>query len=75
MTKVLPCPFCGSVPDIEDPDCIYPIGRAAYNDKTNLFEYKVYNFVCYEAGGGCGASILGDSREDCIKKWNTRFTT
>jgi len=27
-----------------------------------------------KAGGGCGASILGDNPEDCINRWNTRFS-
>lgn len=57
-----PCPFCAFVPDLNDPDCLYPINR----------EKTVYNLVCYEAGGGCGAHVLGDSNEDCIARWNKR---
>lgn len=62
MNNILPCPFCGFLPDINDPDCIYPATR----DKT------VWQLVCYATGGGCDASILGDSAEECIEKWNRR---
>lgn len=57
------CPFCGFQPDVEDDDCIYPINR----------ERTVYNLVCYETGGGCGASVLGDNKEDVILRWNGRY--
>lgn len=60
--SILPCPFCGFRPDSLDDDCIYPINR----------ERTIWNLVCYEIGGGCGASVLGDNREDVIQRWNTR---
>lgn len=63
MTKH--CPFCGLLLDYDDDDCIYPINR----------ERTIYNLVCYEIGGGCGASVLGTSREDAIRRWETRATT
>ena len=59
-----PCPFCGFIPDSDDDDCIYPIDC----------ERTTYNLVCYETGGGCGASVLGDSKEDVIDKWQRRST-
>ena len=59
---LLKCPFCGFRPDRSDIDCVYPVDR----------ERTVYNVVCYETGGGCGASVLGSNADDAIKKWNTR---
>lgn len=59
---LLPCPFCGFTPHADDDDCIYPATRTR----------TVWNINCYETGGGCSASILGSSPEDCIEKWNRR---
>jgi len=72
ITILLPCPFCGFIPDREDPDCIYPAAKGQYNTKTDTIEFTVWNINCYESGGGCGASILGDNPEDCITRWNKR---
>lgn len=60
-----PCPFCGFIPDINHPDCIYPINT----------RFTIYSINCYESyeGGGCGASVLGDSEAHVIKKWNSRY--
>ena len=60
--ELLPCPFCGFKPDINDADCIYPVNR----------EKTIWNLVCYDTGGGCDASMLGDDAYDVITKWNTR---
>lgn len=56
------CPFCGFHPDIDDPDCIYPVDR----QKT------FWALQCYETGGGCTAKVLGCSCEEVIEKWNRR---
>ena len=64
MASLLPCPFCGFVPDVKDGDCIYPVNR----------ERTVWNLVCYDTGGGCGASVLGDSPENAIINWQKRVT-
>jgi hypothetical protein len=59
--KLLPCPFCGYEPELEDGDCLYPLTR----DKTE------WNLVCYEPDG-CSASVFADTPEKCIERWNTR---
>ena len=64
---LLPCPFCGHDLNTQDPsDTIYPACR-----NLNTGEY-IYQIVCQENAGGCSATILGDSKEDCISLWNTR---
>lgn len=63
-----PCPFCGFKPDPEDDDCIYP--AAQKRDESGRF--LLWQVVCYETGGGCSASVLGDSAEDAAKNWNKR---
>ena len=63
--KLKKCPFCGFSPNINDDDCIYPM-RSDSSFKT------IYSINCYETGGGCGTSILGNTQEECIEKWNNR---
>lgn len=70
--KLLPCPFCGFIPDRNDADCIYPASKPEYDSQHDRLIYKIWQIVCYETGGGCSATILGDSPDDVINKWNTR---
>jgi predicted small metal-binding protein len=60
-TQLLPCPFCGFMPHLDDGDCVYPITRSG-----------LWGLHCYETGGGCGAEVIGNSQEEVIRKWNTR---
>ena len=61
--KLLPCPFCDNDLNRQDPqDTIYPIDRTG----------TIWNVVCTESSGGCDASIMADTPEQAIKKWNTR---
>lgn len=60
--KLLPCPFCGFRPDPDEADCIYKVYPWS----------RVYVLNCYESHGGCSASVLGDSIEEVVKRWNTR---
>lgn len=64
--EVLPCPFCGQVPDSTDHDFCYPI------NVTRKDQPRIYRAGCIECAGGCGAEVLGDSVEDAIRRWNTR---
>lgn len=60
------CPFCGHDMNqqyIDSPeDTIYPMNR----------ERTIWNIVCQDYAGGCDAVVIGDSKEDCIEKWNKR---
>jgi hypothetical protein len=62
--ELLPCPHCGHNMqdqfDMIPEETIYPI------DDNN------YQIICQEYAGGCDCSILGESFEDCVKKWNRR---
>jgi hypothetical protein len=46
----------------DEEDTIYPVGR-----NENLFQ-----LVCQEHAGGCGATMTGYSVNECIEKWNKR---
>lgn len=61
---MLPCPFCNHQPNIDDGDTLYPINRS----KTS------WQFYCTATSGGCDASVVGNSRDDAIRRWNTRAT-
>lgn len=62
MIELKSCPFCGFRPQGDSDDCIYPIDHSR----------TVWNLVCYETGGGCGASVLGGSAGEVVERWNTR---
>lgn len=63
--ELLHCPFCGNdLMQQKEEETIYSL--------TRVDASSIYNIVCLPAYGGCDASILGDSVEDCIKKWNSR---
>lgn len=86
MTKLLPCPFCGSELDSEDSDTLHQSGilwqdhpagfRHYFSRNDGEFSWnhqgKCYVVNCCLHYGGCGANISGDSKEEAIVKWNTR---
>lgn len=87
IINLLPCPFCGHAHPVDDQmDVIYPTGAwreidYGYGDVyITYFPYYqreptdglVWSIHCVECSGGCGASIDGHSKEEVIKKWNTR---
>ena len=59
--KVKNCPFCGSEPNIDDPDFCYPATR----------DRKVWQACCPM----CEAQMLGETKEDAINNWNKRYET
>lgn len=64
---ILPCPFCGNDLNKQDPiDTIYPTTKPDHISK------QLWKIVCQEHYGGCSATILGWSKEECIKLWNRR---
>lgn len=60
------CPFCGYVPDRDDPDCVHPVTRP---DKDGR---QVWRAGCLAIAGGCDAEVLGWSAEEAIANWNKR---
>ena len=80
--QLLYCPFCGKVPDMEDPDTMYPSGTGWKVRDSGLREYVhlsevpreqwCFKIVCVETSGGCGAEMHGDTKEETIAKWGVR---
>lgn len=79
---LLPCPFCGKSPDMEDGDTMYPsgifwreteYGRSYVGVEERLdTDNPCWLIYCPEVAGGCGAEMHGDSIEDVVSKWNRR---
>ena len=66
MIDLKPCPFCGFKPEYEDGDCCYPVAMDRHGN------YSLYGLHCYCTGGGCGASVIAATPEECVTIWNTR---
>ena len=80
------CPFCGFAVDITNPDTFHPNGLGwivtdgfvQYDMKQYVSHREVpkeqwcYVLRCPEIYGGCGAEIHGDSKQECLDKWNKR---
>lgn len=59
---LLPCPFCGLVPDMDDESTLHPVTR----------EKDLWTFNCLEERGGCTASVLGRTPSEAIAAWERR---
>ena len=83
--KLLPCPFCDHEVNSGDNDVLHPagiywvesehIGRTYVGRNHMLFidrANECWSVNCAESGGGCGANVIGDSKDEAIGKWNTR---
>lgn len=77
------CPFCGLKLNPDDVDTVYPNGIGWKDDEIDGYRNYVYScevpkeqwcyqVVCQNHRGGCTASIVGDSKQDAIDKWNKR---
>lgn len=81
-TNIKPCPFCGAVPDMEDPDTCYPNGFGwAVMDNGPDMEIVTYHHAsevpkeqwCYVFGcNNCPAEVNADNKEEAIAAWNRR---
>lgn len=79
---LLPCPFCGKAPDVEDGDTLYPTGLwwRIEDGMRHYIRHKdrkegdasVWGMHCPEVSGGCGAEITANSKQDAISAWNRR---
>jgi hypothetical protein len=78
-----PCPFCGKEVDMEEPDTLYPSGVGwAYSERSGLRHFVsfrdvpkeqwCYSMNCPETTRGCGAEMVGNSKQEAIDKWNRR---
>ena len=88
LTELLCCPFCGHKCDLKEPDTLYPTGiywkessdygRAYFGRTHKLFDpfmvQQCWQINCVTISGGCGANIIGDSRDETIAAWQRRVT-
>ena len=86
-TELSSCPFCGHRCDLKEPDTLYPagiywaddedIGRSYFgrNHKKWIPDLKqCWQINCVTVSGGCGAQIIGHSKEETVAKWQRRAT-
>ena len=76
------CPFCGKAVDMDNPDTLYPNGtgwKLRYNGITTYHSFRevpqeqwCYSIHCVLTSGGCGVEMVGNSKQECIDKWNNR---
>lgn len=77
-----PCPFCNHKIDLTDPDCCHKTaifwrkehGLTSYVTKKDYQpgDQPIWTVTCSNSSGGCGAAILGFTREEALKNWNRR---
>lgn len=84
MTGNKPCPFCGMAVDDDLSDTLYPtqgwvwatLGHRRYRHYVSVLadglHGKVWTFHCTENSGGCGAEVIGHSRDEALDAWNRR---
>lgn len=60
MNNLKPCPFCGTIPEGDLRDVVYPVGRLE----------DVYQCVC--SNPDCGATVLGWDEDSAVDHWDTR---
>ena len=88
MNELLkPCPFCGmdwnDPSDLIDTlylssSWVYVwnnnriMGREQVRAGYEHADFHIWNIICGEHNGGCGATMEGKSKEEVINKWNKR---
>ena len=84
--KLLPCPFCGHKPDMNNLiDSLHGTGHFTHlidkDDPEQLVHYnsnpenaisQIWQFSCLEHEGGCGAQVIGECRIGAVNAWNQR---
>jgi hypothetical protein len=74
-----PCPFCGEVPKVDDPDVLHPTGvlwrlvegqvhYVRFKDRK-LTDKWCYVLNCLE----CGCEVHGDTKQETIDNWEQRI--
>ena len=56
-----PCPFCGDLPDLLDPDFSHPLDQC----------YTIWQACCLNME--CSATVYGATKREAIDNWNKRY--
>lgn len=82
IINMRPCPFCGKEANLKDGDTLYPNGTGWDIQDNGMRTYHTFREVpeeqwcwsmhCPTTAGGCGVEMSGDTKDECIDKWNKR---
>lgn len=65
MTKIKPCPFCGSEAKLSN----------SYNERRGTFYTKVLCMQCHAEGSPIkSANMTAETTKEAIERWNVRTT-
>lgn len=72
--KLEPCPFCGQE-EFEIEDSLYPTGVTwEFSGNMKIYgSHHEYDNNCWQMSCKCGAEVQADTKEETVKRWNTRI--
>jgi len=67
LVVLKPCPFCGNPVDAEDGDVLHT--TPSFIDPNE----RIWVLNCPVSADGCGVQVYGDTKQEVIARWNSRY--